>query len=898
MHSASRLRTLRVAAGLLTFAALPLAAQDKQPKANWDLADKFSQANLRSRVYTSAVNPRWLGQSDSLCYDWKDHNGSTFYIVVPTTKQKRPLFDQVKLAAQLSDLSHRAHDPQNLPFTSLTFAKDRKSFTFNSDSSRWEWEIASETLKRLGPATPAGGAGGRGGRGGRGGGVGDGAPAVQADTANTCGGGGGGRQGGGGGGGGGGRQGGGGDFRNFSPDSSMFAFARNHNLYLVKVATKDTVQLTRDGVKYYSFGARDTVQERMQQELNDQQQQQQQDDQEGGGGRQGGGAANRDPRVRANVTWAPDSKAFVVTRQDQRKVGELFLVNNIANPRPTLMTYSYGMAGEENVSQEELFVYKAGDTKLTPVNVKKWKDQRLYDIHWNNSSSKLRMVRRDRTQRHFELIEIDMGTQASTPLLREDIEANSSERQNVRYLKPGGDFIWWSERSGWGHYYLYDNAGKLKRQLTSGAWRAERIVEIDSTKGLMYVAGVGRESGENPYYTHLYRVGLDGTGFALLDPGEALHNSALSPNKKWIVDNASRIDMIPTSVIRDATGKVVMDLEKMDVSRLQEIGWKPPMRFVTKAADGVTDIYGNLWKPFDFDSTKKYPIIANVYPGPQTESVTFPFSASNVPQQLAQLGFIVIQIGNRGGSPQRSQEYQGFSYFNLRDYALADKKTGIEQLAARYKWIDLDKVGIYGHSGGGFLTAAAMMLPPYNDFFKVGVSESGNHDNNIYNQNWSEQYNGLKIIAKAGSGRGGVVQAGGAAEDGDGNGNGARAAGGRGAAGGRAVPRNNGNTDGSIGADDSTEVFSMRVPTTVDLAPNLKGNLLLETGDMDNNVHPANTIRLVNALIKANKRFDLMILPGKPHGYGDMVPYTNRLMFEYFAEHLLGDYYRQNAIYR
>jgi dipeptidyl aminopeptidase/acylaminoacyl peptidase len=898
LHTFPAGRTLRVAAGFVALAVLPLAAQDKAPKANWELSDKFSPANLRSRVFTSAVNPRWLGQSDSLCYAWKDHTGSTFFLVVPTTKLKRPLFDQVKLAAQLSDLSHRAHDPQNLPFTSVTFAKDRKSFTFTSDSARWEWTIATETLKRLGPAGGAGGAGaaGRGGRGNAGGGP----PAAQADTANICGGGGGGRQGGGGGGGGGQGAGRGGDFRNYSPDSSMFAFARAHNLYVVKVATRDTIQLTRDGVKYYSFGARDTAQERMQQELQQQQQQQQQDDEDqGGGGRQGGGAASRDPRVRANVTWSPDSKAFVVTRSDARKVGELYLVNNTAMPRPTLMTYSYGMAGEQNVAQEELYVYKAGDTKLTPMNVKKWKDQRLYDIHWNNSSNKLRMVRRDRTQRHFELIEIDVATQATTPLLREDIEANSSERQNVRYVKPGGDMIWWSERTGWGHYYLYDNSGKLKRPLTSGAWRAERIVELDTAKNLMYFAAVGREAGENPYYTHLYRVNLDGTGLALLDPGEATHTSSLSPNKKWIVDNGSRIDMVPKAILRDAAGKVVMDLETMDISRLQELGWKPPMRFVTKAADGVTDIYGNMWKPFDFDSTKKYPIIANVYPGPQTESITFPFSPSAVPQQLAQLGFIVIQIGNRGGSPQRSQEYQGFSYFNLRDYALADKKTGIEQLAARYKWIDLDKVGIYGHSGGGFLTAAAMMLPPYNDFFKVGVSESGNHDNNIYNQNWSEQYNGLKIISKAGTGRGAVVQAGGASTE-EGNGSSTTTAsngtsGGRAAA-PRAVPRNNGSTDGSIGADDTTEVFSMHVPTTVELAPNLKGNLLLETGDMDNNVHPANTIRLVQALIKANKRFDFMLLPGKPHGYGDMVPYTNRLMFEYFSEHLLGDYYRKDAI--
>jgi dipeptidyl aminopeptidase/acylaminoacyl peptidase len=373
----------------------------------------------------------------------------------------------------------------------------------------------------------------------------------------------------------------------------------------------------------------------------------------------------------------------------------------------------------------------------------------------------------------------------------------------------------------------------------------------------------------------------------------------MSPNKRWVVDNYSRVDMAPKAVLRDATGKLVMDLETMDISGLKELGWKPPETFQTKAADGVTDIYGNMWKPFDFDSTKKYPIIANVYPGPQTESITFPFSPSNVPQQLAQLGFIVIQIGNRGGSPQRSQEYQGFGYYNLRDYALADKKAGIEQLAARHKWIDLDKVGIYGHSGGGFLTAAAMLLPPYNEFFKVGVSESGNHDNNIYNQNWSEQYHGLKVIAK-GPARGQTVAQAGAPAGGPRNadGNGAARDGAGNANVNTAAAAAAALVDGSIAADDSLNQFQIRVPTTVELAPNLKGNLLLETGDMDNNVHPANTIRLVQALIKANKRFDFMMLPGKPHAYGDMTPYTNRLMFEYFSEHLLGDYYRGDATYR
>jgi len=307
----------------------------------------------------------------------------------------------------------------------------------------------------------------------------------------------------------------------------------------------------------------------------------------------------------------------------------------------------------------------------------------------------------------------------------------------------------------------------------------------------------------------------------------------------------------------------------MDLAGLRGIGWKAPEMFVVKAADGVTDIYGNMWKPFDFDSTKKYPIIANVYPGPQTESVNSAFAAGGVPQQLAQLGFIVIQIGNRGGSPLRSNAYQNFSYYNLRDYALADKKAGIEQLAAQHPWIDLDRVGIFGHSGGGFLTGAAMLSPPYNDFFKVGVASSGNHDNNIYNQNWSEQYHGLKVVAQK---------------------KGADSARTRRVTSGSSSPA---ESDTAV-VDDSLK-YEIHVPTNIELAPNLKGRLLLVTGDMDNNVHPGNTIRLVNALIKANKRFDFMLMPGKPHGYGDMQPYFTHLLMEYFAEHLIGDYYRTGA---
>ena len=277
-----------------------------------------------------------------------------------------------------------------------------------------------------------------------------------------------------------------------------------------------------------------------------------------------------------------------------------------------------------------------------------------------------------------------------------------------------------------------------------------------------------------------------------------------------------------------------MDLEDADLSRLMEAGFKFPEAFQVKAADGVTDLYGVMYKPFDFDPKKKYPIVAYVYPGPQTESVAKAFSTSASEVALAQMGFVVITIGNRGGNPARSKWYHNYGYGDLRDYGLADKKAGIEQLADRHAWIDIDRVGIYGHSGGGFMSTAAMLVYP--DFFKVAVSSSGNHNNDVYNLNWSEKHDGVKEVT---------------------------------------------DKDGNV-------TFEYDIDKNQDLAKNLKGKLLLMTGDIDNNVHPANTFRVIDALIKANKRFDFHIIPGKRHGYADASDWVFWIRADYFCRHLLG----------
>ena len=814
--------------------AQTVASADR-PQANWELSNKFTTQALQRVIYSTTLQPRWIGKTDSMWYNWRNQQGASFYLVYPPTRTRRPLFDHVKLAAALATAHQKPYEPNALPFTTLNFTRDHKAIRFTVDSTRYEWNLVTEQIRNMG-RPPRG----------------DSLPPDEERQEGQVGVGRGG-------GGGGGRAGGAGqDFRAFSPDSTAFVFAMNHNLYVVEVGKPDTLKVTSDGERNHTFGFRDTSSVQQDDSLDENQ----------GGGRQGGGRT-RDPRVRPNVTWSPDSRAFFTIRNDSRAVRELYLVNVLSEPRPTLSSYTYAMPGEENVSQQELHVYRRGEPAAKPVNVKKWRDQRLFYPHWTTGSSKLRLVRRDRPQRQLELVEIDLASGAARTLLTEAIVNANLESQQPRYVKGGGDMIWWSERAGWGHYYLYDHNGTYKRPLTSGTWRADQIVQIDSVGGVIWLSGVGREPGENPYYRHTYRVNADGSGFGLVDAGNFNHSPTLSPTRRYVVDNFSRVDAPTKSVVRDAAGAVVMELETTDVSALKELGWRPPEPFVVKAADGVTDIYGNMWKPFDFDSTRKYPIVAHVYPGPQTEQVNTTFNAGGVQQQLAQLGFIVIQIGNRGGSPLRSNAYQNFSYYNLRDYALADKKAGIEQLAARHPFIDIERVGIYGHSGGGFLTAAALMLPPYNDFFKVGVSSSGNHDNNIYNQNWSEQYHGLRTVAA-----------------------GADSARGRRAASGRG-PSN--ATSADTGFVDDSLRYEIKVPTNIELAPNLKGKLLLTTGDMDNNVHPGNTIRLVNALIKANKRFDFMLLPGKPHGYGDYQPYFNRMLMEYFAEHLLGDYYRRTA---
>jgi dipeptidyl aminopeptidase/acylaminoacyl peptidase len=417
------------------------------------------------------------------------------------------------------------------------------------------------------------------------------------------------------------------------------------------------------------------------------------------------------------------------------------------------------------------------------------------------------------------------------------------------------DLIFWSERTGWGHFYLYDaNTGALKNAITAGEFVVTGLDGIDEkpaaaagakpaagVKGttasppVMYFTAAGREPNEDPYYPHFYRVNLDGTGLKLLNPGDANHATSLAESNKYFVDNASRVDEPPASTLYDTNGAVLLKLETTDVSTLKEAGFKFPTPFKVKADDGITDLYGVMYKPFDFDPAKKYPVILYVYPGPQTESVTKTFNPRAYSMTLAQYGFIVIEVGNRGGNPNRSKWYHNYGYGNLRDYGLVDKKVTVEQLARKHPFIDVNRVGMWGHSGGGFMTAAALLVYP--DFFKVGWSESGNHENNIYNNTWSEKHHGITEVV---------------------------------------------DKDGKV-------TFEYSIEKNSELAKNLKGHLALITGDIDNNVHPANTYRLADALVKANKRFEFYLVPGQRHSFGTSGAWVAAMRADFFCRWLLGD---------
>jgi dipeptidyl-peptidase 4 len=845
-------------------------------RANYDLAARWTSQKVNRLVFSGrGVTPHWL-EGDRLWYEYQTSQGRNFYMVDPAKKSKTLLFDNAKMAAMLTTITRIPYDGQHLPFSTIDkFVKKDTAFQFHFDvpidADIVMTKKVDQAAQKTEQTTQTGQTGQRGQRGqGARGGAAAAPPRTKTlhfeydlttgkvtlledwkDPERKP------------------------TWANVSPDGKTIVFARNHNLYVMDADNYEKAkkpgsendksivetQLTTDGIENYSFAGRGG--------RGGGDQQQQQEDvttQEQGEGR---GNVRMPP---VSLTWSKDSKKFSVVRRDERKVKDLWVINTLANPRPTLLTYRYAMPGEPDIPQTEILSFDR-DTKA-PVKLKidAWKDQtpnvlparvtasfleqnpdRTEQTWFTDAPDKIYVQRRSRDYHKLDVCVVNPDTGETKVLLEERLNTYI-ETQSPRLINNGQEFIWWSERDGWGHLYRYGIDGTLKNQITSGEFvcvaagggggrgGGGAVQGVDEKTGTVFFTAVGREPGEDPYYPHLYRVNLDGTGLKLLDPGDAGHSVNMCESTKYFVDNSSRINTATRSVLYDNAGIPLMDLETTDVKALMEAGYKFPEPFKVKADDGITDLWGVMYKPFDFDPNKKYPVILYVYPGPQTESVTKTFSPGNYSSFLAQFGFIVVEVGNRGGNPQRSKWYHNYGYdpsnqtMSFRDYGLADKKAVVEQLAHRFSFIDINKVGIWGHSGGGFMSAAAMLVYP--DFFKVAWSESGNHENNVYNNTWSEQNHGI-----------------------------------------REAKDSNGNV-----------TFEYTVDKNSDVAKNLKGHLMLTTGDYDNNVHPANTMRLADALIKANKRFDMMIFPGQPHSYGPDGDYCNWIRADYFCKWLIGDF--------
>jgi dipeptidyl aminopeptidase/acylaminoacyl peptidase len=839
-------------------ATMPLLAGENTPvkKANYDLAAKWMSAKVGKLVFDTSVSPHWLETSDKFWYTYETSQGRKFFIADPAMKTKKPIFDNAKMAAMLTKITLNPYDGQHLPIRTIKFIKKDTAIRFEIEYPKDADVLASGKIKKVGD-------------------IGkeledkekekekeqdkekkeqdkektdkekEAAKEPESKTKTLY-------------------------FEyelasgkltlledykapdkrprwaSISPDEKTIIFGRGYNLYIMdadsyKLAQKKAddknikeVQLTTDGEEYYSYTRR----------LNDEEKKEFQKDEKD----------RKDYRVPAiGIVWSKDSKKIALVCEDERKVADLWVINSLANPRPTLETYRYAMPGEENQPQPELLVFDIATKAKVKVKADKFKDQTISistaprkaldrerdnppPAQWlSDTPDKLYFGRQSRDLHRYDVCLADTAA-GEVKVLIEEVLNTYIEVQPLRLVNGGKEMLWWSERDGWGHYYLYDGDGKLKNQITSGEYVTQGIVGVDEKLRLLYFSACGREANEDPYYTHLYRVNFDATGLKLLNPGDAGHSVDMNDSSKYIIDNFSRVDTAPKSQLRDAMGNLLLDLETTDVSALVEAGFKFPEVFKVKADDGITDLYGVMYKPFDFDPKLKYPIILYVYPGPQTESVSKTLTPRNANVALAQFGLIIVEVGNRGGHPSRSKWYHNFGYGNLRDYGLADKKRAVEQLVMKYPYIDMDKVGIYGHSGGGFMSTAAMLVYP--DFFKVAVSSSGNHENNIYNRWWSEKHHGVKEVV---------------------------------------------DKDGKVKFEYSIEKNS-------ELAKNLKGHLMLVTGDMDNNVHPANTIRMANALIKANKRFDFVLMPGQRHGYGDMGDYFFWIRADYFCKHLIGDY--------
>ena len=609
-----------------------------------------------------------------------------------------------------------------------------------------------------------------------------------------------------------------------SPDGNLAAYINDFNLWIRNTKTDVRTQLTFDGIKDYGYATNNA-----------------------------GWIQSKGPVLK----WSPKSDKIATFRQDAREVGEMYLTTtNVGHPK--LQAWKYALPGDKKIFEIERLIIDVKSKKIIKLKMKNdfqrstttdhiaGRGGELLDAQWSEDSSKLAFISssRDHKEAHLQIADSKTGNVRS--VFKENVKTyyeSGVRAENWRVLFDSDEFIWYSEKNDWGHIYLYDlNTKKLKNRITSGNWLVRKVMHVDYDKREIIFTAGGKEKG-NPYHVYLYKVNFNGDNLICLTPETGSHSINPSPNWGYFVTTYSTTKIAPKSILKDREGKTLLQLSSSNSDDLKSNGWQEPLEFNVKARDDKTDLYGLMYIPSFYDKNDKYPVLNYIYPGPQSGSVgnySFMIARRDF-QALAELGFIVVAL-DAMGTPGRSKSFHDAYYGNMGDNGLPDNIKAIEQLSRKYSGMDLSRVGIWGHSGGGFASTAALLRYP--DFYDVAVSSSGNHDNRNYEADWGEKWHGLLETL-------------------------------------------------NIDFKDNSSEYDVK-KTNYDIqanqlfVENLKGKLLIAHGMLDDNVPPSNTMLVVDELIKANKDFDLILFPNKRHGYGDMSNYMMRRKWDYFVKHLKG----------
>jgi len=742
---------------------------------DYSIAERFAPANATGSMFNMSVDPHWIVGTHSFWYQKTSRNGHEFVLADLQNGTKKPAFNHSQLARSLSHATGEMVDPANLPFDEITIRLESNEIEFSAFNRTMQFNLSSGQV--------------------------DEAPAGRKTETEA------------------------GPGEMLSPDGRLVAFVHDHNLWIKVTETGEKYPLTVDGTEDYAYAERsDTVSHPV-------------------------SLARLDEKAAPYLVWSPDSRMIATFKMDQRNVTEMHLLqcspdNGTRSSRPKLWTYRFALPADKAIPMYQPAVADVLKRETILASFQAQPEVSLMDTDddvlqwWSDNSKELYSLYAQRGEKALLLLKIDPKSGAIEKIIEEKgrtyVEANLdyASPPNVRVLK-NGEVIWFSEKSGYGHMYLYGKDGRQICPITSGDWAVRELLLVDGNSSMVYFTAGGREPGRDPYYRHLYRCNLSGGDLQLLTTEDADHDIEVDPQGTAFIDTYSRVDEPPVSVVRDLNGTVILDLEKGDIENITDMGWMPPERYRVKALDGRTDLYGLIVKPTSFNASLKYPVVETVYPGPWTTvtAKSFPCDLSFTSkvfwraQAVAELGFVVVTLDGPG-TPYRSKQFHDASYGHLGDAGdLPEHINALRQLAQERPYMDLSRVGMFGHSAGGFMTAQALLTYP--QFYRVGVASGGDYDSRFYGAYWGEKYEGLNL------------------------------------------------------SDYGEQITSLK-------AGNLTGKLLLITGDVDDNVNPCMTMQLVNAFIDADRPFDLLVMTNRNHDLSYETYYLHRL-FRYLEENLKGN---------